>query len=405
MGTSKLVLSVAKIAGDDIQIIYYREHPSEGIQSSRVMNLMKATAPLKAAISQAESELSIRIRQVVVGLPRYSVIQETANGKIERTTPDEYITREEVEALKSIAVESYPLDDERTQVMYGAVAQSFSNDDQIQLLDEDVIGTISDGLEGNFKVFIGNRRATVAIDKIFNDLGIAIAKKYFLPDVVSRAVLSEEEKQNGVALIDFGAGVTSVTLYHGGIMRHYEAIPFGGKAITNDIRMECSITDRLAENIKKAYGACLPNKLASLGEKVIQIRYDDAPYKEVPVKYISEIIDARAREIIDAILYSIQQSGLAQQLRSGVVLTGGGANLANLKNLVKDMSGYSVRIGYPKHLFSAAGCTGVYDHPPPRRSACSSPPGTTACRNASTPRPRWSKRWKSLSSRKLLRNT
>ena len=361
LGTAKLVLSVAKVTGDDVQVIYYREHASEGITRSNVMNLMKASGPLRSAIGEAESELGIRIRQVVVGLPRYRVTQETANGRVERSTPDDYITREEVETLKSIAVESYPLDDMKNQIIYGAIAQSFSNDDQIQLLDEDVIGTVSESLEGNFKVFIGERRATTAIDKIFNDLGIAIAKKYFLPDVVARAVLSEEEKQNGVALIDFGAGVTSVTLYHGGIMRHYESIPFGAETITNDIRLECSITPRLAENIKKAYGACMPEKLASLSEKRIQIRYEDQPYKEVAVKFISRIIDARVREIFDAILYSIQESGLAGILRSGIVLTGGGANLANVKLLLKDMSGYNVRIGYPKHLFSAAGCTGVYD--------------------------------------------
>ena len=105
----------------------------------------------------------------------------------------------------------------------------------------------------------------------------------------------------------------------------------------------------------------MPEKLASLSEKRIQIRYEDQPYKEVAVKFISRIIDARVREIFDAILYSIQESGLAGILRSGIVLTGGGANLANVKLLLKDMSGYNVRIGYPKHLFSAAGCTGVYD--------------------------------------------
>ena len=361
LGTSKIVLSVAKVTGEDVQVIYYREYPSEGITRSNVMNLMKATGPLRRAVGEAEQELGIRIRQVVVGLPRYRVSQETASGRVERSTPDEYITREEVETLKSIAVESYPLDDEKNQIIYGAIAQSFSNDDQIQLLDEDVIGTVSESLEGNFKVFIGERRATTAIDKIFNDLGIAIAKKYFLPDVVARAVLSEEEKQNGVALIDFGAGVTSVTIYHGGIMRHYEAIPFGCETVTNDIRMECSITPVLAENIKKAYGACVPEKLASLSEKRLQIRYEDAPWKEVPLKFISRIIDARVREIFDAILYSIQESGLSAYLRSGIVLTGGGANLANVKLLLKDMSGYNVRIGYPKHLFSAAGCTGIYD--------------------------------------------
>ncbi len=361
LGTAKFALSVAKVKGDDVQVIYYREHPAAGMRNSTIANPKKASEPLEKAIQEAENELMIKIMQVVVGLPRYSVTQEIANGGIPRNNPEEYITRDEVEALKSIAVESYPLEDPNKQIMYGAVAQSFSIDDQIQLVEEDVIGTLSSMLEGNFKVFVGSRNATTAIDKIFNSLGIAIAKKYFLPDVVADTVLSEEEKENGVALIDFGAGVTSVAIYHGGIMRHYAAIPFGGRAITSDIRTECSISERLAENIKMAYGACLPNRLANLSEKIIQIRYEDAPYKEVPVKYLSEVIDARVREIIDAILFAVQDSGLEKALRSGIVLTGGGANLANLKTLVKDMSGYNVRIGYPKHLFSAAGCLGVYD--------------------------------------------
>ena len=361
LGTAKFALSVAKVKGDDVQVIYYREVPAVGMRNSNIAIPKKASDPLEKLIREAENELMIKIMQVVIGLPRYSVTQEIANGGIPRGNPDDYITREEVEALKSIAVESYPLDDPDTQIMFGAVAQSFSIDDQIQLVEEDVIGTLSSTLEGSFKVFVGSRRATTAIDKIFNSLGIAIAKKYFLPDVVAETVLSEEEKDNGVALIDFGAGVTSVAIYHGGIMRHYAAIPFGGRSITSDIRSECSISEKLAENIKLAYGACLPSRLSSLSEKIIQIRYEDAPYKEVPVKYLSEIIDARAREIIDAILFGIQESGLEKALRSGIVLTGGGANLANLKNLIKDMSGYNVRVGYPKHLFSASGCLGVYD--------------------------------------------
>ena len=361
LGTAKFALSVAKVKGDDVQVIYYREVPAVGMRNSNIAIPKKASDPLEKLIREAENERMIKIMQVVIGLPRYSVTQEIANGGIPRGNPDDYITREEVEALKSIAVESYPLDDPDTQIMFGAVAQSFSIDDQIQLVEEDVIGTLSSTLEGSFKVFVGSRRATTAIDKIFNSLGIAIAKKYFLPDVVAETVLSEEEKDNGVALIDFGAGVTSVAIYHGGIMRHYAAIPFGGRSITSDIRSECSISEKLAENIKLAYGACLPSRLSSLSEKIIQIRYEDAPYKEVPVKYLSEIIDARAREIIDAILFGIQESGLEKALRSGIVLTGGGANLANLKNLIKDMSGYNVRVGYPKHLFSASGCLGVYD--------------------------------------------
>ena len=359
LGSSKFGLCVARVNGDDIQIVYYKETPSDGIRASMITNPMKASERLKQAVKEAEDELMIHILQVVVGMPRSEVTQVTASGRIERTNPEEYITAEEVQALKSIALETYPLPNPDKQIMYGAVAQSFSIDDEIQLVENEVVGTLSSALEGNFKVFIGKRSATVSLDKIFNQLGIAVAKKYFLPDVVARTVLSPAEMAAGVAMVDVGAGVTSIAIYQGGIMRHYASIPFGGKTITNDIRTECSITDDLAEKIKKRFGACMPGKLASLSEKVLQIRLTE-PYKEVPVRYISEVVDSRAREIVNAILYYIQESGLQNSLRSGIVITGGGAELANFVLLVKEMSGYDVRKGYPRYMFSASVGSGVY---------------------------------------------
>ena len=359
LGSSKFGLCVARINGDDIQIVYYKETPSEGIRYSMIANPLKASQRLKEAIQDAEKELMIKILQVVVGMPRNEVAQVTASARIERTNPDDYITPEEVKALKSMALETYPLPNPDSQIMYGAVAQSFSIDDEIQLVENEVVGTLSSSLEGNFKVFIGSRKATTALDKIFNSLNIAVAKKYFLPEVVAQTVLTEEERMGGVALVDVGAGVTSVAIYHGGIMRYYASIPFGGKAVTNDIRTECSISEDLAEKIKKRFGACQPEKLASLSEKILQIRLTE-PFKEVPVRYISEIVDSRSREIVEAILYYIQESGMQNTLRSGIVITGGGAELTNFANLVKEMSGYDVRKGYPRFMFSASVGSGVY---------------------------------------------
>lgn len=353
LGSSKFGLCVARITGDDVQIVYYKETPSEGIRASLIANPLKASQKLKEAVQEAEKELMIKILQVVVGMPRSEVAQVTASARIDRSLPDDYISAEEVATLKSIALETYPLDNPEKQIIYGAVAQSFSIDDEIQLVEEEVVGTLSSSLEGNFKVFLGNRTATTALDKIFNQQGISIAKKYFLPEVVARTVLTEEERSSGVALVDVGAGVTSLAIYHGGIMRYYASIPFGGKVITGDIRTECSISEELAEKIKKRFGACMPGKLATLSEKVLQIRVTE-PYKEVPVRYISEIIDCRCREIVSAILYYIQESGLQNSLRSGIVLTGGGAELTNLVPLVKEMSGYEVRRGTTRYnLFSA----------------------------------------------------
>lgn len=356
LGSSKIALTVALINGNDVEIQYYKEVPSGGIRNSAVFNPKMASAPIKSIIEDAQKELNIKIMQVVVGLPRCDVRTEVNQAEVERSNPEDSITAEEVNNLKNLAQTEYPLADSEREVLYGAVAQSFSDDEDFQLLESDIIGVISRTFEGNFKLFIGKKRAVSTLEKVFNDLGIAIAREYFTPEAIAKAVLTNDEMESGVALVDLGGGATSVTIYKGNIMRHYAAIPFGGKTITSDIKSECTISESLAENIKLAFGACEPYKLQTLEDKIIQIEGDETEgYKQIPVKYLSEIITARAKEIIEAVLWEIQQSGFADDLRSGVVITGGGALLANLPPFIKDLSGYTVRIGTPRHLFSASG--------------------------------------------------
>lgn len=360
LGSSKIALTVSKITGEDVQILFYKEVPSTGIRNSSIFNHKQALDPLSSLIRDAESELGVKILQAVVGLPKCDIIQETRQASALRTNPDDNITKEEINMLKSLAQEECPLPDPERDELYGAVAQSFSSDDDFQIVEEDIIGMISERIEGNFRLFIGKKSAVKNIDKVFNSLGIAVAKKYFIPGTLSRAVLTEDEMDSGVALIDLGAGSTSVTIYKNKILRYYNSIPFGGKTITNDIRTECTISERLAENIKKGFGACMPDRLASLNDKIIQIESETAyERKQIPVKYLSEIITARVREIVDAILYFIDMSGYADTLRSGVVITGGGSELINIGNYIRTLSGYTVRAGMPRHLFSASGCDGA----------------------------------------------
>lgn len=348
LGSSKIAISVAKVEGDDIEVIYYKEHPSDGIRHSCIQNPTKAGEALRKAIANAEEELRIKILQIVLGLPRYGMKQETSSACIDRSQPDDCITREEIDTLKSMALDVYPLDDADHECIYGAVAQSFSADDLIQQGEDDIIGVTADQLEGNFKVFVGGRKAVKNLDRVCNDLGIA-PRKVFIPHSVAGCVLSEEEKENGVALVEMGAGVTSATIYQGHILRYYAAIPYGGSNITTDIKYEGGFDERLAENIKLAFGACMPDKLHSMSEKILQIVDNETGHSDtLTIKYLSEIITSRAREIIEAILFKIQESGFSERLRSGIVLTGGCANLPNLSNLFKEMSGYNVRIGYPR---------------------------------------------------------
>jgi len=360
LGTSKIAVTVARINNKDVQVIYYKETPSEGIRNSYVFNPKKASDPLKHAIADAESELKIKILQVVVGLPRYSIKQESACASLERSDKESSITQEEIDFLKNNAIDSYPLADSDKEVMYGVVAQSFSTDDYLQAIESDIVGMVSDTLDGNFKVFVGAKRASANIDMVANNVGVAIARKYFIPEMTAKAVLTHEEMENGVALIEIGAGTTSVTVYHSNIMRFYASIPFGGRTITNDIRIECGTSERLAENIKLAYGICMPEKLLSLRDKIIQINNEEAgTSKQLSVKYLSEVITCRIKEIMDAMLYKIQESGFADSLRNGIVLTGGTAALPNLSGYVKEISGYNVRIGYPLHKFSSSGCSEI----------------------------------------------
>lgn len=359
LGTSKLAVCVARIQDQNVEVIYYKESPSLGIRYSYVLIPGKVKEEVRKAIIEAQQALRIKIQQVIVGLPRWYVRQETASASMTRPEPDDLIQESEIKALKSMALESYPLEDSTKEVIYGAVAQSFSTEDSINEPENDIVGMAAETLEGNFKVFIGNRRYSSNIDSVFNDLGIAIAKKYFTPGITAKAVLKSEQMENGVALIDIGAGVSSVTIFKDKIMRFYAAIPFGGNSVTNDIKSECNFSFELAENIKKAYGACMPNKLSSLGEKSIQIVDEDGnTTAQVSVKYISEIITARMKEIIEALLFRIQESGFASEedLRAGVVVTGGGAELVNCANYIKELSGYTVKVGRPRKLFSCEGC-------------------------------------------------
>ena len=362
LGTSKIALTVAKVNGNDVQIAYYKEMPSAGIKYSSVWNINQATDPLSRIIRDAEEALDIKITQAVIGMPKYPVRQESNSAIVKDRGEDTDITAEDIADLKSYAEDSYPLDDPAKEAIYGAVAQSFSDGEYFQIIENDIIGMASDTLEGNFKIFIGKKSDLKKIDSVMTKTGIAARKKYFTADTTAKAVLTDAEMENGVALIDFGGGSTSVSIYHGNIMRHYASIPFGGKNITDDIKSECQISERLAENIKLAYGACMPEKLQSLSEKVLQIRSNNTePDKQVTVKYLSEIITARIEEIIMAMLYEINESGFADMLRSGIVITGGAAQTANLGNFIYELSGYRVRTGYPKQHFSNAGCDGLKD--------------------------------------------
>ena len=179
LGTSKIALTVAKVNGENVQIVYYRETPSEGIRYSSVFNASQVSGPLSEAIRQAEAALGIKITQAVVGMPKHPVRLESSTGKIEGRGFDEDITAEDVAELKRSAQDMYPLENPNMEAIYGAVAQSFSDGENFQIIENDIIGMTSDVLEGHFKIFIGKKSSLAKIDTVLKKAGIVAARKYF----------------------------------------------------------------------------------------------------------------------------------------------------------------------------------------------------------------------------------
>ena len=172
LGSSKIALSVARVVGEDVQVLYYRETPSDGVRRGSIFNPEKASKAVREAINAAEEELGVKIRQVVIGLPRCGIRQEIAIASTERSDAYSCISQDEIDAVKNMALDTYPLEDEEVEEMYGAVAQSFSTEDAYHYSEADVVGMPSRSLEGEFKVFVGKKKAVRNIDIMLEKAGV-----------------------------------------------------------------------------------------------------------------------------------------------------------------------------------------------------------------------------------------
>lgn len=354
LGTEKIGVSVATIdRNKNISLSYYNEFPSEGIKHSKVTNPSKLGTKLKEILGMVEQAMNISITEVMVNVQRYGVRE--LDCTVESNTANGNVCLSDLDEMDNTAWDNRDViaDDEE---IIACIPQSYDLDNgEINVSPEEVVGMASDNIKGKYKIYAIKQSFNNVIDNAFKDKGIITVRKVFAPDCVGACVLSESMRQGGVALIDLGAGASSVSIFHGGVLKHYGAIPFGGANISIDIANICGISERLAENIKLAYGGCIPDKLGSIGDKKLKItNHLDKSVREVSVKYLSEIITARQKEIIDALLYEIQTSGYADKLKNGVVLTGGAAAMLNICTFFKQISGYNAKVGTTsQNLFSS----------------------------------------------------
>ncbi|MDA3890293.1 MAG: cell division protein FtsA [Salinivirgaceae bacterium] len=342
IGTTKIVAIIGKKSeSGNIDILGYGNTRSTGVKRGVVLNIEQTLNAIRQAVDVAESQAGVRVTDAYVGIAGQHIRSIRNRGYINRDSYDQEISKEDVQALVD-DMHKIPIDvgEEIIHVM----PQSFIVDNETGV--KNPVGMFGKRLEANFHIVIGQTAAANNIKKCVNRAGINVKSLVLEPLASSDAVLTEDEKEIGVALVDIGGGTTDVAVFYDGIIRHTAVIPFGGNIVTQDIKQGCNILERYAEQLKVKYGSSLADKAQE--NKVVSIPgINGRPPKEISFKNLSHIIQSRMEEIIAQVYFEVEASGMLQQLGAGVVLTGGGALLKNLSQLVAFKTGMDVRLGLP----------------------------------------------------------
>ena len=346
IGTTKICALVGrKNEYGKLEILGMGKAVSEGVQRGLVLNIDKTVDAIKRAIRQAEEQSGIDIGVVNVGIAGQHIKSLQHNGSITRPSGDNEITQDDVNRLTA---DMYRLVTPPGSQIIHVMPQDYKVDFEGGVLDP--IGMAGVRLEGNFHIITAQSAAINNINKCVTKAGLAIADLILEPLASSVSVLSDEEKEAGVALIDIGGGTTDLAVFKDGIIRHAAVLPFGGNIITQDIKQGCNVTPNQAEQLKVKFGKAIAEE-ASDYEIVSIPGLPNRPPKEVSLKNLAYIIEARMSEIVELVYAEIYRMGLHEQLSAGIVLTGGGSQLQNLEQLTEYLTGLDTRIGYPnQHL-------------------------------------------------------
>jgi cell division protein FtsA len=346
IGTTKICALVGrKNEYGKLEILGMGKAISEGVQRGVVLNIDKTVDAIKRAIRQAEEQSGIDIGVVNVGIAGQHIKSLQHNGSITRPSGDNEITQDDVNRLTA---DMYRLVTPPGSQIIHVMPQDYKVDFEGGVTDP--IGMAGVRLEGNFHIITAQSAAINNINKCVTKAGLAIADLILEPLASSVSVLSDEEKEAGVALIDIGGGTTDLAVFKDGIIRHAAVLPFGGNIITQDIKQGCNVTPNQAEQLKVKFGKAIAEE-ASDYEIVSIPGLPNRPPKEVSLKNLAYIIEARMSEIIELVYAEIYRMGLQDHLSAGIVLTGGGSQLQNLEQLTEYLTGLDTRIGYPnQHL-------------------------------------------------------
>jgi cell division protein FtsA len=346
IGTTKIVSIIGrKDEKGKIEILGMSKAPSKGVKRGTVLNIEETVNTIQQTIDGVKEDSGMVLDDVYVGIAGQHVKSIRNRGYINRKFFDTEIAQEEVDKLiEDMHNISVDLGEEILHV----IPQNYIVDHEHGI--KNPVGMTGKRLEANFIIVVGQVSSARNIEKCIHRVGLKINDLILEPIASSEAVVTDDEKEAGVALIDIGGGTTDLVVYYDGIIRHTAVIPFGGNVVTSDIKEGCSILLRQAEQLKVQYGMALGDLAPD--DKVVTIPgISGREPKEISFKNLAYIIQSRMEEIIDAASFEIETSGFYDKLSAGIVLTGGGSLLKYLPQLVKFKTGLDVRIGYPdEHL-------------------------------------------------------
>lgn len=347
IGTTKIAAIVSqRDQFGKLQILGVGKTPSFGVTRGEVTNIKQTTDAIIEAITEAEKQSGHKINVVYVGIAGQHIASKQNRGIYTLPSADEEITRQHI---KDMVEDMHHLALDPGERIIHVLPQEFTVDNMHGI--KDPIGMCGSRLEANFHIITGKVAAAQNIKKCVERSGLQMLGLILEPLASSAAVLHADEMEAGVVLVDIGGGTTDVAIFKDGIIRHTAVIPFAGNIITEDIMEGCKLLRPQAEKLKVAFGSALPaetheNEIISIPGIAGRDR------KEISMRTLAHVINARMEEIFAQVYFEIKSSGYANSLNAGVVVTGGGSQLKHLKQLVEYTTGLSTRIGYPSSFLA-----------------------------------------------------
>ncbi len=359
IGTTK----VCAIAGrkneyGKLEILGVGKEESTGVLRGVVSNIEKTVKAISDAVIEAERRSGSKVTKVHVGIAGQHIKSLQHHGILTRDAIHEEIAQRDIDKLiNDMHKLVLPPGDKIIHV----IPQEYTVDNEQGITNP--IGMMGNRLEANFHIITGQITASKNIYRCVERANLNVASLTLEPIASAVAVLSDEEKEAGVALVDIGGGTTDIAIFYEGIIRHTAVIPFGGNVITKDIKQGCTVMDNQAESLKVKFGCALTDEVVE--NRIIAIPgLKGREPKEISEINLARIIEARMEEIMDRVFWEIRQSGFDRKLIGGIVLTGGGALLRNIDKLVELNTGMTTRIGIPidhlAHGYHEDVCSPIY---------------------------------------------